>query len=69
MSASGGGLQGDLVAEGFELADVVALLALWADAGVGATATARGGRLSKTALAEHIGVLRTCFERLTEWAR
>ena len=69
MSASGGGLQGDLVAAGFELADVVALLALWAAAGVGATATARGGRLSKTALAEHIGVLRTCFERLTEWAR
>ena len=31
-------------------------------------ASARGGRLSKTALAEHIGVLRTCFERLTEWA-
>jgi len=30
--------------------------------------SARGGRLSKTALAEHIGVLRTCFERLTEWA-
>jgi hypothetical protein len=31
---SGGGLQGDLVAEGFELADVVALLALRVDAGV-----------------------------------
>ena len=30
--------------------------------------SARGGRLSKTALAEHIGVLRTCFDRLTEWA-
>ena len=30
--------------------------------------SARGGRLSKTALAEHIGDLRTCFERLTEWA-
>jgi hypothetical protein len=30
--------------------------------------SARGGRLSKTALAEHIGVLRTCFQRLTEWA-
>ena len=30
--------------------------------------SARGGRLSKTALAEHIGVLRTSFERLTEWA-
>jgi len=29
--------------------------------------SARGGRLSKTALAEHIGALRTCFERLTEW--
>jgi integrase len=29
--------------------------------------SARGGRLSKTALADHIGALRTCFERLTEW--
>ncbi len=28
---SGGGLQGDLVAEGFELADVVALLTFWVD--------------------------------------
>jgi hypothetical protein len=31
---SGCGFQGDFVAEGFELADVVAFLALWADAGV-----------------------------------
>ena len=30
----GGGLKGDLVAERFELADVVALGALWVDAGV-----------------------------------
>jgi integrase/recombinase XerD len=30
--------------------------------------SARGGRLSKTSLAEHIGALRACFERLTEWA-
>src|SRR5215218_8030007 len=30
----GGGLQGDLVAERFELADMVALGALWVDAGV-----------------------------------
>jgi integrase len=29
--------------------------------------SARGGRLSKTSLAEHLGTLRTCFERLTEW--
>ena len=29
--------------------------------------SARGGRLSKTGLAEHLGTLRTCFERLTEW--
>jgi integrase len=29
--------------------------------------SARGGRLSRTALAEHIGALRTCLERLTEW--
>lgn len=29
--------------------------------------SARGGRLSKTALAEHLGGLRACFERLTEW--
>ena len=29
--------------------------------------SARGGRLSKTCLAEHLGCLRTCFERLTEW--
>ena len=27
-------MQGDLVAEGFEFADVVALLAFWVDAGV-----------------------------------
>src|SRR4029079_19654357 len=26
-----------------------------------------GGALSKTGLAEHLGTLRTCFERLTEW--
>jgi hypothetical protein len=31
---SGGGFESDLVAEGFELADVVVLLALWVDAGV-----------------------------------
>jgi site-specific recombinase XerD len=30
--------------------------------------SARGGKLSKTALAEHLGTLRTCFERLSEWA-
>jgi len=29
--------------------------------------SARGGRLSKISLAEHLGTLRTCFERLTEW--
>jgi hypothetical protein len=29
---SGGGFEGDLVAEGFELADVVALLVFWVDA-------------------------------------
>ena len=29
--------------------------------------SARGGRLSKISLAEHLGALRTCFERLTEW--
>jgi len=29
--------------------------------------SARGGRLTKTSLAEHLGALRTCFERLTEW--
>ena len=28
---------------------------------------ARGGKLSKISLAEHLGALRTCFERLTEW--
>jgi integrase len=28
--------------------------------------SARGGRLSKISLAEHLGTLRTCFERLTE---
>ena len=27
-----------------------------------------GGALTKTTLAEHLGALRTCFERLTEWA-
>jgi integrase/recombinase XerD len=27
----------------------------------------RGGRLSKIALAEHLGTLRACLERLTEW--
>jgi integrase len=30
--------------------------------------SARGGYLSKISLAEHFGCLRTCFERLTEWA-
>jgi integrase len=29
--------------------------------------SARGGMLTKTSLAEHLGALRTCFERLTEW--
>jgi integrase len=29
--------------------------------------SARGGRLTKTSLAEHLGGLRTCFERLAEW--
>src|SRR4029077_5473063 len=29
--------------------------------------SARGGTLTKTSLAEHLGALRTCFERLTEW--
>jgi len=29
--------------------------------------SARGGRLSKTSLAEHLGALRSCFDRLTEW--
>jgi integrase len=29
--------------------------------------SARGGKLTKTTLAEHLGALRTCFERLTEW--
>jgi integrase len=29
--------------------------------------SARGGRLSKTSLAEHLGTLRTCLDRLTEW--
>ena len=28
---------------------------------------ARGGNLSKISLAGHLGALRTCFERLTEW--
>ena len=30
--------------------------------------SARVGKLSKTALAEHLGTLRSCFERLSEWA-
>ena len=30
--------------------------------------SARGGRLSKTTLAEHLGCLRACLERLSEWA-
>ena len=30
--------------------------------------SARGGKLSKTGLAEHLGTLRSCFERLSEWA-
>ena len=34
MSGSGGGLQSDPVAEGFEFADVVALLTFWVDARV-----------------------------------
>jgi len=29
--------------------------------------SARGGRLTKASLADHLGGLRTCFERLTEW--
>src|SRR5271169_6104504 len=29
--------------------------------------SARGGALTKTSLAEHLGTLRTCLERLTEW--
>ena len=29
--------------------------------------SARGGKLSRISLAEHLGALRTCFERLTEW--
>ncbi len=29
--------------------------------------SARGGTLSTISLAEHLGALRTCFERLTEW--
>ena len=29
--------------------------------------SARGDRLTKTSLAEHLGGLRTCFERLAEW--
>ena len=29
--------------------------------------SARGGRLSKTSLAEHLSTLRTCLDRLTEW--
>jgi integrase len=29
--------------------------------------SARGGRLSKLSLADHLGCLRTCFERLSEW--
>src|SRR5829696_6416765 len=45
-AGSGGGLEGDLVAEGFELADVVALGAVGVDAGVveaGAQVTEAGG--------------------------
>jgi len=34
LGGSGSGLQGDFVAEGFELADVVALLTFWVDPGV-----------------------------------
>ena len=34
LGGSGGGLQGDLVAEGFEFADVVAFLTFWVDPGV-----------------------------------
>jgi len=30
--------------------------------------SARGGHLTKISIAEHLGCLRTCFERLTEWA-
>lgn len=30
--------------------------------------SARGDKLSKTGLAEHLGTLRSCFERLSEWA-
>jgi integrase len=30
--------------------------------------SARGGQLSKLSIAEHLGCLRTCFERLMEWA-
>ena len=29
--------------------------------------SARGAKLTKTSLAEHLGTLRICFERLTEW--
>ena len=29
--------------------------------------SARGGNLSRISLAEHLGALRACFERLTEW--
>ena len=29
--------------------------------------SARGGKLSRISLAEHLGALRACFERLTEW--
>jgi integrase len=29
--------------------------------------SARGGKLSRISLAEHLGALRTCFERLAEW--
>jgi integrase len=29
--------------------------------------SARAGKLTKTSLAEHLGGLRTCFERLAEW--
>jgi integrase len=34
---------------------------------VAARPSARGGKLTKTSLAEQLGTLRTCFERLAEW--
>ena len=48
MDGSGGGVKGDLVAEGFELADVVALAAFGVDAGgvvAGAEVAELGGRV------------------------